>query len=100
MDSIWPKPGKLETPLETGFVAGERQRFPYEKYPGRDSNPQGRIRPGDFKSPVSANSTTWAGAVIYGVFVELEVRLRPSACSMVTNLARMLQQIVGAILAG
>ena len=30
------------------------------KCPGRDSNPHSRIWPGDFKSPVSANSTTWA----------------------------------------
>ena len=30
------------------------------QYPGRDSNPHSRIWPGDFKSPVSANSTTWA----------------------------------------
>ena len=36
--------------------------------PGRDSNPHSRIWPGDFKSPVSANSTTWACAEKHGVF--------------------------------
>ena len=33
---------------------------PQRTYPERDSNPHSRIWPGDFKSPVSANSTIWA----------------------------------------
>ena len=33
------------------------------KCPGRDLNPHSLKRPGDFKSPVSANSTTWALAM-------------------------------------
>ena len=58
-------PGLLESIYEWCFTKELELRdhsIPAE-CPGRDSNPHSRIWPGDFKSPVSANSTTWAGAL-------------------------------------
>jgi hypothetical protein len=48
-----------------------------QQCPGRDSNPHSRIWPGDFKSPVSANSTTWALAM-----TPIMVRSVPSPLTM------------------
>ncbi len=50
---------------------GIDQEKPENQCPGRDLNPHSRYQPGDFKSPVSANSTTWAG----GFFIEFRLIL-------------------------
>ncbi|SRR6056297_535781 len=57
-----PRQDRPKSPKSEGHGTENVGMQSKNQCPGRDLNPHSDYSPGDFKSPVSANSTTWAGA--------------------------------------